>query len=56
MSVHAKSSAISFANVWPKLRGRGGLRSTYWHARAMAIDLTTLLSVHELTFSPTLIH
>jgi hypothetical protein len=56
MSVKAKSSAASLANVWPELGGRGGLRSTRWRARAMAADLAALLSVHELTSSPEVIH
>jgi hypothetical protein len=56
MSMHAKSNATSLANVWPELGGRGGLRSTHWHAHAMAIDLTIMLSVHELTNSLRVIH
>ncbi len=56
MFVHTKSSVALLANVWPKLGGRGGLRSTYLHVHAMAIDLTTLWSVYELTSSPSVIH
>jgi hypothetical protein len=56
MFVHTKSSVASLANVWPKLGGRGGLRSTYLHVHTMAIDLATLWNVHELTSSPSVIH
>ncbi len=49
MSMHAKSSATSLANVWPELGGKRGLRSTYWCAHAMAINLVAMLNVHELT-------
>jgi len=56
MFVHAKSNATSFTNVWPELGGRKNLRSTHLRAHAMAVDLVALLSVHELTSSPTIIH
>jgi hypothetical protein len=56
MFVHAKSSAISFVNVWLELGGRGGLRSIYWRARAMAVNLVALWSVHELISPPIIIH
>ncbi len=54
--VHAKSNATSLANVWLELNGRGGLRSTYLRAHAMATDLVTLLNVHELTSTLAIIH
>jgi hypothetical protein len=56
MFMHAKSNATSPTNVWLELGGRGGLRSTYWHAHAMATNLVAMLNVHDLTSSPTLIH
>jgi hypothetical protein len=56
VSMHAKSSVASFANVWHELGGRRGLRSTHLCAHAMVIDLIALLSVHELTSSPIIIH
>jgi hypothetical protein len=56
MSMHAKSSATSPVNVWPELGGKGGLRSTYWRASAMATDLVALFNVHELTSSIIVIH
>jgi hypothetical protein len=56
MSMHAKSSVASSTNVWFELSGRGGLRSTCWHARAMVVNLIALLSVHELISSPIVIH
>jgi hypothetical protein len=56
MFVHTKSSAASLANAWPELGRRRGLRSTCLHAHAMAVNLTTMLNVHELTSFPTVIH
>jgi hypothetical protein len=56
MSVHAKTNVASFANVGPELGGRGGLRSTCWHACAMASDFVALLSDHELKSSLIIIH
>jgi len=49
MSLHAKSGVVSFVNVWLELGGRGGLRSTYWCAHAMDVDLVAMLTVHALT-------
>jgi len=56
MFVHAKSNATSLANVRLELNGRGGLRSTYLRAHAMASDLVALLSVHEITSILAIIH
>jgi hypothetical protein len=42
MSMYAKNSVASLANVWLELGGRGGLRSTYRRVHAMAVDLVAL--------------
>ncbi len=56
MSMHAKSSATSLANVWHELGGRRGFRSTHLRAHAMTTDFVALLNVHELASSPIVIH